>query len=241
MTKTFSLATLVLASFSANAQQTTIEPVPTRENKLAFKVYNLTTFRPFVATGNQQFAHAFREHDYLQPTVALRIQNKRKNFHEIELSEFSIRKRKDQFIQSNPYYFPVTMAGMEVTTTSLAARYEYTWPFFKKSKESFVPSIGVAGGLFYERFKTTPYTTVVFPTTETMAGMRGFIVPRLNWYAGKRLFFDLNVPVCLLQADYQHSDQKNPTIPEAMQSMGVINFDLLPKYYSFRIGAGWKI
>jgi hypothetical protein len=119
-------------------------------------------------------------------------------------------------------------------------RYEYTRPFLKKKDAALVPAIGVAGSLFYERFKTTPYTTNVLPVTETTTGMRGFIVPRLNWYAGKRLFFDLNVPVCLLHAGYQQSNQQNPTVPEQLQKMGLIKFDLLPDYYSLRIGAGWR-
>src|ERR1044071_225108 len=140
---------MILLSYQSIAGETDSLVQP--ENRVAFKLYNLATIRPAVKTGNYSLTHQFVEQNYLQPAFAARFENRSGNFHEVELSEFSIRKKEDSYAVFLPSGEPVTTAGTQVNTTAIAMRYEYTRPFMKQHNAAFVPAIGFAGSLFYER------------------------------------------------------------------------------------------
>lgn len=216
-----------------------IKSYVTTEPRYAIKLYNLSTFPGEVRSGSHQRVHEFYEDKFLHPALAIRKRTRRSNFHELEISDISVRRKRDRYFINYPPVGNITTAGTQVTTTSVALRYEYQHVFFKHNTIALKPSIGIAGSAFYERFKTVPYTTNIYPLTETYSGIRGFIVPRLNWHVGKRLFFDINVPLCFMVAGYRHSNLQDPTIPVASQRFGLLDVNVLPPYYSFRVGAGW--
>ena len=150
-----------------------------------------------------------------------------------------MRRKRDKYIVNYPPIGNITTAGSQITATSIALRYEYQYALFKKKNFKVQPSIGIAGSAYYERFKTVPYVTSAYPTTETNTGIRGFIIPRINWHVSRRLFFDVNVPLCVLQGGAQFSNIQDPTLTINQQKYGVATFNMFPPYYSFRIGAGW--
>jgi hypothetical protein len=228
---------LVLSCCSAYAQNSNLD------YKYAVKLYNLTT----IADKNQ----LYKDSNYVRsvsidkiayPAAALQIATKKKNFHEIELSDLTIGRRDELTERIYPDQTTTEpVAGSVTTVTSVAVRYEYIIMFAKKKQAKLLPAVGMAAMPYYNRYRTDPAISAIFPTRDNIFGVRAFIVPRLTYYFNKKIFADLNVPVNLFDAQSHSTNTLNSALPAEQRTTTTFNFSGLPAYYSVRIGVGVKL
>lgn len=192
----------------------------------------------FTRYQNQNTKESTKEHLY--PSVALSYRNKRKNLHEVELNRANITNT-DTYIETinsagNKTYIP----SQKLTTTQLRLRYEYILSFFKKQSTILEPSIGFGALAYYERINATPYQSTDYPTRNTYIGTRFTLTPRLCINITKKLFADINIPFCVVDAGTVKQHIANPSLPVQAQNYSIGDVDVFPKYYSFRLGAGLR-
>ncbi len=209
--------------------------------KYAVKLYNTASWlehkEPFnsgIFTGNTTTEH-FR---YLHPSVAISVKNARGNFHELELSDLQFSRRNEESLLTG---IPLALAGSKIKTVNIALCYEYVINFFKKKNTRFMPAIGLAAMPYFERTSSTPVLSTDYPTSQLYTGVRAFITPRLTYAVSQRLFVDLNIPFCVVDMYLDKSVRNNPGMPVYEQSNEVFNFEAVPEFYSFRIGAGIRL
>lgn len=216
--------------------------------KYAFKLYNLSTLE---ITTNTQWLNNSKTERYensntslsiLNPTLAFQWKTRNSNFHEIELTNIQL----DQTNRETNYIIDSlnssqTLFGTKITTNSLMLRYEYTFVFNKKSNSRFVPSLGFGGAPSYIISKATPITSNTFSTTISNIGLRGFVTPRITYYFSSKFFLDLNIPICLFDAQYGINRVENPAFTQSQQTSSQFDFSSFPNYLSARIGIGFKI
>ncbi|MCD6064590.1 MAG: hypothetical protein K0R82_2501 [Flavipsychrobacter sp.] len=233
--KIIALSILALSSYAAVAQNSNLD------YKYAVKLYNLTTLA--------DKSELYRDSNYVRtasfdkiayPATAVQIATKKKNFHEIELSELTIARR-DELTERIYLTGAEPVAGAVTTTTAIALRYEYIRMFGKKKERKLLPAIGLAAMPYYNRYRTDPAITALFPTRDNVLGIRGFIVPRLTYHISKRIYADLNVPVNLFDAQHHSTNTLNSALPAEQRTAATFNFNALPAYYSVRIGVGVKL
>lgn len=80
-----------------------------------------------------------------------------------------------------------------------------------------------------------------FPQSTTYIGLKGFVIPRLSYSVSQKLYVDLNMPVCAMDFYAQMDKNKNPTLPVKEQSNTTQNFELMPEFFSLRLGVGLRI
>jgi hypothetical protein len=228
---------LALGSYNAVAQNTHLD------YKYAVKLYNLTTIG-----GNEEiysdssFIRTGSFNRLMHPAPAVQIATRKKNFHEIELSDLSIGRREELTERTYPGQSQnITISGEVTTITSVALRYEYIANFAKKKARRLVPAVGFAAMPYYTRYQTDPVITVFFPTRDNFFGLRSYIVPRLAYYINKRIFADINLPVNLFNLQHKSTRSFNSVLPASQQTTSSFSFDLLPAYYSVRAGVGVKL
>lgn len=198
-----------------------------------FKTYQYTRYQ------NQNTRNYLK--DYMYPSFSLSYKNKRRNQHEVELNRANITNT-DTYVEvinsaGNKTYIP----SQKFTTTQLRLRYEYILSFVKKPSAVLEPSIGFGILAYYERVNATPYQSTDFPTSVIYAGTRFTLTPRVSVNISKRVFVDINIPICLIDAGIAKQNIADPAIPARAQRYSIADVELFPSYYSLRIGAGLRI
>src|SRR5690606_12102379 len=111
----------------------------------------------------------------------------------------------------------------------------------KKGNPHVVPSVGMEAMPYYTRYRLTPFVTSYYPSKATYAGVQLAVVPRLNIYTNKRIFFDLNVPVTFANTYYERTVVNNPSLSNNEKGNSVLQAELGQWQYSIRLGAGIRI
>lgn len=209
-----------------------VETPVLRVYSYALKLYATETMTRYPGNFNGDLQYR------LQPGAALMVRTRKGNYHEVELSKLDIRRNVTEFPQ--PLYSSYRQLYQE-SQVAIAMRYEYIIPFIKRPGARFVPSLGVAAMPYFERIALVPYLTPYYSMATTSVGIRTFIVPRLQVNITKRLFADVNIPICTtdMAAVRQHID--DPTLADEAQNYSTGNFNALPTYVSARIGLGLKL
>jgi hypothetical protein len=239
MKKIFFIAVSIVSFLFAEAQNTNLD------YKYAIKAYNLTSYYKNVRSVSSETDSSTTDYTtsdlkILHPTLAFQWQNSDRNFHELELTSFVLGKLSTQTasISSNSYHIT---AGSNVITTDIALRYEYIINFNKSETRKLVPSIGFGGSPYYKLYKYQPKIASEIPWSQQDIGLSIFVTPRLTYYMSSRIFFDVNIPVCLFDFNYLISHQDNPFLELSERTSSEINIDMFPKVYSGRIGIGLKL
>jgi hypothetical protein len=188
---------------------------------------------------NQNTRYFTQDNTY--PSVAINYKNKRKNQHEIELNRINITNTETLVERINGAGDKTYMPSQKITTTQIRMRYEYILSFTKKHPVIFEPSVGFAALAYYEKMNATPYQSTDFPTSVIYAGTRFALTPRVSINITKRVFADINIPVCIMDAGIAKQNIANPTLPMRAQRYSIADVELFPSYYSLRIGAGVRI
>lgn len=244
MRKLVFLALALSGSSVAMAQDEAVQVEPLlvikQQSKYAVKLYNVTTFdQPRVIASYPTFSQSENYDQYLSPAVALTITNRRQNKHEIEISDIKLETKDNVYTYRHPQ-FPI-VAGEKHTTAGLALRYEYIVAFAKRKDWRLKPSLGFALQPFFTMQQVTPYITVNVKNTHTEIGLRTFLVPRINVDLCKRLFLDVNAPLCLLDARRATNNRVDPTLPVSMQKTEVYEVAGPLHSVSIRVGLGLNI
>lgn len=201
---------------------------------VAIKLYNQTTFN--VNLNNPSFYIKPVQNNvdikFLQPTIAIAVENNVNNIHEFEITELNWTKNSGFFISNTEGYW---------TQIAIALRYEYKLMFNKKKTKNWQPSLGFAASPFYNRINFTPRKSVDYPIKQTNFGISAFVIPGINYKLSPKVFLDANVPICIAMASSYRKRVVNPSLPAIYQRESMFSYDGgIPKI-SFRIGLGVKL
>lgn len=210
--------------------------------RYTLKLYNLITYEPVTKhyTNPYQYSNT-KKIEYLHPTFAVELINKNGKTHEFELTEYlGNSQTTSNFLDSIPYSDSETRFK-----TRFALRYEYA--FVSTSSEKKIRlSLGAGTGIYYYKdryigsFVYTPFTYAM-PDKEVNMGVKAYFVPRVQWAIGKRFNLDLNIPVCFAQLNNYIVRVPNPALKASEQTSSTIDFNVLPKLLSLRLGVGLRI
>jgi hypothetical protein len=213
--------------------------------KSALKIYNLISFdeqtrlsRLTASSNRYQYTNTTLQ--ILHPTIAFQWRSKKNNFHEIELTSFMLGtfgKTTDSITTNSAQ----SISGGDLTLTAISARYEYNLNFNKSKNSKLVPSIGFGINPYYRQNNYSPKISSSFPTSDISIGMKAFITPRITYFLTSKLFIDINIPLCFIDAFYFAGKENNPTFSVLERTTNTFNFSLFPKVYSGRIGIGIKL
>jgi hypothetical protein len=216
--------------------------------RFSIKLYNLATldhteeFRPTYPRG-MTFNHITTDDlQLLHPAIAFQWKTKKHNFQEVELSELKWdHTGSSSIITNDSTKTTLLVAGDEVARSSVMARYEYILTLGKKKSWKLSPAIGFAASPYYTSYHFSPRTSPSFPESRTDLGLRVFVVPHLTWSFGKRMYLDMNVPVCVSDLVYVRERKADPLIPDELHRTEQFDMSILPRYFSARVGIGIKI
>jgi len=207
----------------------------------AVKFYNLTTYADYGKSANDTIRYPFQYTDtrlrILHPTFAFQWKTKKNNFHEVELTDFTLGiagNNKENELDSNV----IPVYSDELITTSISARYEYILNFNKLKKTKFIPSLGFAINPYFGQFHYSPGAQNDYQTSEKYIGAKVFVTPRITYHISQKVFFDLNVPICIFDTYFQTYKDENPTLSVHEQKTNTLNFEEFPKMFNLRIGIG---
>jgi hypothetical protein len=232
---------IVLSFMSVQSQNTNLE------YKYAVKAYNLTSYYETIRSGLTYpdstgiTTNTTENLRILHPTLAFQWQNAKSNFHELELTSFQVGKLSTQTVLSGGSGISSLTAGSNVITTDIAFRYEYIMNFRKSGSQKLIPSLGVGGNPYYRLYKYQPKVSSEFPASQQDIGLCIFSAPRLTYYMSSRIFFDINIPVCIFDFNYLVNKQENPELELSERTTAEINIDMFPKILSGRVGIGLKL
>lgn len=194
--------------------------------KGAIKFYNQTTVidRPIYKTNATLYDLQYLNGSYqiFHPTFAVQWKTKKNNFHEIELTDFSFQ------------------SGFSMTAS---LRYEYIVNFYKSKDWKFVPSLGFAFNPYYLQSDTIPgdEQTSSFKSSDKFFGAKFFITPRITYYCGKKIFIDLNVPLCVFNAFIESYTTEDPTLTLEERKTNTADLGaVFPGFFTVRLGIGLK-
>lgn len=218
-------------SFSTFAQE------KSKDNSMAIKLYNQSTF---TINANNGFFDSTRillntkgvDMNILHPTIALAFKNKRKNVHEIEITELDWSKKSGIYASN-------TIGKW--TQVAIAFRYEYKLMLNKKQTKRWQTSVGFAASPFYSHTHFVPKNANDFPVKQTSFGMSAFVIPGINYNLSSKFFLDANAPICVGVASMDGYTISNPNLSSIYQQTNLFNFEGGIPWISFRIGIGVRI
>jgi len=236
--KSLLLSSLACLSLQAYAQNEAQNP------KYAVKLYNQTSFSlnemgSIHDTNSISVSQNGKSVQILHPTIALEWKNKRKDIHEIELTNFDWSNNNSGIYAISAGNDP-DFAG-KIAHIALGLRYEYKLMFNKKRDHKLQPSIGFAALPFYKYDSYKPGNTTHFAKSQTSYGISAFVVPGVNYNLTSRFFIDANAPVCLGIAAFETTKSKNTALPLAAQNSSIFNFDGGVPMVALRLGVGLRI
>jgi hypothetical protein len=197
---------------------------PNLDFRGAIKISNTFTYIDF--NGKQDsllddYIYHNNSWQFFHPTFAFMWKAKNGNIQEVEL--------QDVQVASN-------------FMLSVSAKYDYYLTFYKSNNWKLVPSLGLGVNPYYFQYNNGDNDdTDVFFTDSKYFGMRIFITPKLTYYLGSKVFFDLDLPLCAMDTYYKIYRNEDPglTIPEQKTT----SFDFGPAFpysVSIKIGVGVK-
>lgn len=218
----------VLFSIPAFAQE------QKKGSEIAIKLYNQTTFN--INLNNPFFYIKPIQNNvdikFLQPTIAIALENRGNNIHEFEVTDLNWSKNSGFFVSNTEGHW---------TQIAIALRYEYKLMLNKKRAKNWQPSLGFGASPFYNRINFTPRKSIDYPIKQTDFGISAFVIPGINYKLSHKVFLDANVPICLGMATSYRSKVINPNMSATSQRESLFSYDGgIPKI-SFRIGIGVKI
>ncbi|MEI8046528.1 MAG: hypothetical protein WCI92_04045 [Bacteroidota bacterium] len=239
MKKLTFISVLIVSFLFARAQNANLD------YKYAVKAYNLASYYTgsILAKISDSSDITFTTDDLkiLHLSLAFQWQNKKKNFHELELTSFELGKLSNQDELSGGSGSGNTIPRNGVISTNIAFRYEYIVNFNKAETRKLVPSIGFGGSPYYRLYKYEVKYEWQSPLSQQFIGFSLFATPRLSYYLSSRVFFDMNIPICVFDFNYMINKLDVPFLELSERTTSVLNINMFPKILSGRIGIGLKL
>ncbi len=222
----------------------TVSTAQENQGRFKVKLYNQSSFSKnenSYTVNNTLFIDTEKDITILSPKFAIAYTSKNGNTHEVELNRFELnfnsQKNESADTPNN-----ILLSGQESTNLNLSLRYEYT-PASKKSKLNSKGNFSVSYGVqpyLYNR-KNNPLISTIFPESNTRIGASGYIAPRYTYQFSEKLFFDINIPFNLLDANLTADVVSDPTKSKSENTRVSLNSRLLPMNYNLRIGLAYRI
>lgn len=214
--------------------------------KYLVKAYNTVSYSRKSATTlwpNYYVKSQARQEDYafLHPSIAFAWSTRRSNMAEVELTSFRFGRSKDVvYAYDSAGNLQGAASGATFSSADIALRIERVVNFDKRHRMRCRPMLGFALSPYYTLDKVAPYTTAMLPSTVQHFGVRGYIIPRINYSITKRLVLDVNIPVLVADLDIHVNRAFNPALgKEARTSIG--DFNVFPRSFSARLGLGMRL
>ena len=230
---------LIVSFLFAQSQNTNLD------YKYAVKAYNLASYYtgsiPAKISDSSDITFTTDDLKILHLSLAFQWQNKKKNFHELELTSFELGKLSNQDELSGGSGSGNTIPRNGVITTNIAFRYEYIVNFNKTETRKLVPSIGFGGSPYYRLYKYEVKYEWQSPLSQQFIGLSLFATPRLSYYLSSRVFLDMSIPICVFDFNYMINKLDVPFLELSERTTSVLNINMFPKILSGRIGIGLKL
>lgn len=157
---------------------------------------------------------------------------------EIELSRLTIGKKEDIRILNGPdNNLAVPISGETKTAIDLRIRYEFNYAF-NTAFNRIIPQIGIGTQPYFISDKTTPKTSGFYPSKRIIAGNSVYFTPRIVINMNKKLFFDINMPVGILDAFYISETESDPALPLVETKSSTFTTKFFRNWFQFRVGIG---
>lgn len=180
----------------------------------------------------------FTQTTLFHPTLVVQWKaKKKKNFHQIELNNFQLKMDEKYFVSTkDSQAVSRATSGEKINRIHFAVRYEYLKHLFSDKKLIHQFYLGYGINPFFEREQIIPMASNEYPMMFASAGFKFFLTPRYIFHFSKKFYTDINIPIAITNINYDFVNFKNPTIQN--QGYSIFNFDVLPHYFSARIGVG---
>lgn len=210
-----------------------------RDQKYSLKLYNLSTIENLEDNSlmNQNTSTQVRR--FLHPTIAFQWSTPKKNYHEIELSDWMIQQydiRTEEV--SDTIALTETVSGSNTTTSSISFRYEFIWNPRKPKSEKLRASLGFGIQPYFNAKHVSPVVSHSFPTSEMALGFRTQLIPRVTYSLSKKWYIEANIQIHLSNTDLKSTEVENPAFSPGQRKEQSLNLDLFPAYFSGRVGVG---
>lgn len=175
---------------------------------------------------------------------AIVFYNKKGNSSEIELSRLSYKNafNKKYYVLDSTASHIAVFSGEYKQQFDIFLRYEYKIFLFKKNEwEKLKTIIGFSAMPFYHWEKEDPLLSSGFSTSSSYIGLSLALVPRIEYNINERWYFDFNVPVSILRANFMTFKNNNPAISIENRVESVINFYQTPISFAIRFGVGFRL
>ncbi|MFH1321849.1 MAG: hypothetical protein ABII90_14510 [Bacteroidota bacterium] len=235
---------LLLISSVVFSQDINIDTL--KSKKISLKLYVNTSYEiNESSTYNSlyQFTTNKSDKDFLwNLSAAIAFENKKGNNHEIELSQLEFSRQDDEtVILYDTASTPQIVSGQRVATFNILIRYNYNQVFFKNKNFKIKPNLGASISPFYNIIATFPEISGFHSTKYRRIGTAISLTPGANWDINKRFYFDLNIPIDIVEGALRINKNDDPSLPEKVRRVSTYDIQCFPIRFQFRIGIGLKI
>lgn len=163
------------------------------------------------------------------------VKNRKKNFHELELSSCSFnRSRTTLYTSTGQLIGPADLSSQDI-----GFRYQYTITFMKKARLN--PQVGISFLNRYQGAKSEPHVVDAYPRISRQWDGRIALCPQVRYNISSRFFADLSLPVDVATFEYKYQEVINPAIPIRQQSNSGFEYESFQGFgdqFHVRVGAG---
>ena len=128
------------------------------------------------------------------------------------------------------------------TTSYIRSNFTYKISYtFRDLTRKFRPYLGVGVGLFYENQRYYPKRMSHFPRKINKFSFSGIFNVGFNYQITERLFFNLQIPINLIEYYFIFDEIENPIIPQNERTKKDEGFIFMPEKYLFKLGIGFRL
>lgn len=216
--------------------------------KYAIKLYNLASsgYNDIgiysMSSTSGHYLNEAKVFTLIQPTFAILKKSNHSNFHEIELTtvQKTLAQHSVEFYDNENHNISFYING-DLKTTVLALRYEYILVLNKKTDAKFVASTGFGAGFRFARYKFLPRSSEYYEMKNTNSNLFFLFTPRLVYNLSDRWFFDLNLPLNVLDFELYSRYHENPSVEMSKRSTSNLTIEFFPFKLNARLGVGFRI
>jgi len=173
-----------------------------------------------------------------KPTFAFQWKTKKNNFKEIQLVDYTILKSGNSIGMQNN--IPNQVSSLYRTkSTSLALLLEYMYVFNKEQDSKLIPAVGFGVSPYFKQLDSKSLLSTSFKTMDRSFGVKADIIPRLIYHLNSKLYFDLNIPLNLMNFGLQSSTYDNPILPITQRNITRFDFKTFSSV-GLNVGLGFK-
>lgn len=177
---------------------------------------------------------------FLHPVFGFQWRGSKGNFHELQLNQLNVAKDRIEDVTVDSLTSSYVIVDAKTVLTNISLQYEYILNFRKTENARLVPGVGFGVNAYYYKNNYEPLKANFLAQTNSDAGFRIFVTPRLTYYFSGRFFLDANLPVCLSNMYARTEKITDPALPSNRQKISTSNFEMFPSVFSARLGLGFK-